>query len=246
MFRYVSLSLLAARGLLLVIIAVAWMAGILLNSRLQIAPQPCMLFSGLSLLSLIIFWRARNDRFILLLFLFVGLGAWRCAQTLPQYDAQSLARFMNTSTALDISGTVADEPKLQLRTRTLTINVNGIQNTGSSQWTTADGTIEVVTLFQGSSADDPYGANYGDDVEVSGKLQKPLPTSPGNVVASMTFPRITVSDTGGNSFNTIIVSIYQLRNQLAILIEQTLPQPEAALLVAIFLGLRTPALQPLA
>ena len=246
MFRYVSLSLLATRGLLLVIVAVAWMAGILLNSLLQMAPQSCLLFSGLSLLLLIIFWRARDDRFLLLLFLFVGLGAWRYGQTLPQYDPQSLVGFINSPTALVIRGMVADQPELQTRTRTLTISVNAIQNTENQQWITVDGSMEVVTLFQGSSADDPYGANYGDDVEISGKLQKPLSTSPGNVIASMAFPRITVSDTGGNTINTIIAPIYQLRNQLALLIEQALPQPEAAILIAIFLGLRTPALQPVA
>jgi competence protein ComEC len=55
----------------------------------------------------------------------------------------------------------------------------------------------------------------------------------------MAFPRIHVSATGGNPLLTFI---YRLRNQLATLIEQALPQPEAALLIGIFLGLRTPAL----
>jgi competence protein ComEC len=98
-------------------------------------------------------------------------------------------------------------------------------------------------LFNGPSAEDPYGANYGDSVQLQGKLQSPTPTSPKNVIASMGFPRIHVSATGGNA---IFAWIYHLRNQLATLIEQALPEPEAAILIAIFLGLRTPALHPLA
>jgi ComEC/Rec2-related protein len=125
----------------------------------------------------------------------------------------------------------------------LTINIDAVQTSKSTQWEKANGTIEVVTLFNGSSAEDPYGANYGDSVKLYGKLQSPPPTSPKKVIASMSFPRIYVSATDGNA---IIASIYHLRNQLATLIEQVLPQPEAALLVGIFLGLQTPALNLLA
>jgi competence protein ComEC len=243
MVRSVSLLLVATRGLLLVIVAGAWIAGIWLNSLLQMPQQPCLLFSGLSFLLLLIFWREQRDLLLLLVFLFIGLGAWRYAQTLPQYDPQSIEPFVGNSSSFSIQGTVVDEPKLQARTRTLTINANAIQYTGSSQWTTVDGTIEVVTLFQGSSPDDPYGANYGDSVEITGKLEPPASTSAKNIIASMAFPRIAVSNTGGDN---IIAAIYRLRNQLAIVIEQALPQPDAAILIAIFLGLHTPALNLLA
>ena len=138
---------------------------------------------------------------------------------------------------------VVDEPKVQTRTRLLMISVDAVQHTESAQWEKANGTIEVITLFNGPSAEDPYGANYGDSVKLYGKLQPPTPTSPKNVTESMSFPRIHVSATGGNA---LIAFIYHLRNQLAIQIEQALPQPEAALLIGIFLGLRTPALHLLA
>jgi ComEC/Rec2-related protein len=180
---------------------------------------------------------------LLLLFLFIGLGAWRYAQAQPQYDPQSLKPLVGNPSSLDLRGVVTDEPKLETRTRLLTISINGIQNKANAQWIPADGTIEVLTLFQSSSPEDPYGANYGDSVELTGKLLPPTRTSPKNVIASMNFPRIFVSDTGGNP---IIASIFHLRNQLAALIAQALPQPEAAIFIAIFLGLRTPALNILA
>ena len=237
------ISLLTTRGLLLVILAAAWMIGILIDSTLQLPPQLFLLLSGLTSLLLIIFWRQRPDRLLLLAVLFIALGAWRYAHAQPQYDPQSLQRFMRITSPLGVSGIVSDEPKLQGRTRLLTISVDAVQISKNSQWEKANGTIEVVTLFNGSSAEDPYGANYDDSVKLYGKLQWPISTSPKRIIARMGFPRIYVSATGGNA---IIAWIYHLRNQLATLIEQVLPQPEAALLIGIFLGLQTPALNLMA
>ena len=58
----------------------------------------------------------------------------------------------------------------------------------------------------------------------------------------MAFPLISVSQNEGNS---IIAFFYHLRVTLATILEQSLPQPEAALLIAILLSLRTPALKPI-
>ncbi len=240
MARLGNILLLANRGMLLVFLAVAWMAGILLDDLLQIEQPLCLLLSGCCLLLLIILWHEQRQRLLLLLCFCASLGAWRYAWARPQYDWK---RLINAKEVVSVRGTVADEPKLQTRTRLLIISVDAVQRKGSSQWEHADGTIEVIALYQGSSADDPYGANYGDSVQLRGKLQPPTPTSPKNVIASMGFPRIHVSATGGNA---LIASIYRLRNQLAMLIEQALPQPEAALLIGIFLGLSTPSLNLLA
>ncbi len=243
MARLGNILLLASRGMLLVFLAVAWMAGILLDDLLQIEPLLCLLLSGCCLLLLMLCWHEQRQRLLLLLCLCASLGAWRYAWAQPQYDPQSVQRWINAKEVLSIRGTVADEPKLQTRTRLLIISVDAVQRNGSSQWEHADGTIEVITLYQGSSPDDPYGANYGDSVKLQGKLQPSTQTSPKNIVASMGFPRIHVSATGGNPLLTFI---YHLRNQLATLIEQALPQPEAALLIGIFLGLSTPSLNLLA
>ena len=233
------------RGLLLVFLAIAWITGIFINSILPVPPQICLTLSALLLLLLILLWHTQRPRLLLLLLFCITLGAWRYAQAQPQYDPHSIYPLLCITPAptLNLRGTVTDEPKLQTRTRTLIITLNAIQNPTSKQWENVDSTIEVVTLFQGPSSDDPYGANLGDRVELQGKLQPPAPISPKNVIASMNFPRIHVSATGGN---TLLAFIYHLQNRLAMQIEQALPQPEAALLIGIFLGLRTPALSLLA
>lgn len=94
----------------------------------------------------------------------------------------------------------------------------------------------------GSTLDDPYAAHYGDSVEIQGTLQPSSPTSGPDIFASMSFPRLTINQSGGNP---VIAALYRLRVYLATLITRLLPQPMAALLIAIVLSLRTPALKPL-
>jgi predicted membrane metal-binding protein len=120
------------------------------------------------------------------------------------------------------------------------VTVNAISFNNGSTWQDAHGQIEVGIL--GSTLDNPYGPNYGDNVEVQGKLQPPYPHHSPEVLASMAFPRINTTGTTGNP---IIAKLFQLRLKLASIIEQSLPQPMAALLIAIVLSLQTPAMKPL-
>src|SRR6266581_2248435 len=155
-------------------------------------------------------------------------------------DPQAISAFIGAN-KLQVQGTVADEPKLQGRSRLLLITVSSVSTNGGSSWQDAHGQLEAKT--PGLLIEDPYGANYGDAVELQGKLQVPLPYSPPGIFASMVFPLISVSSSGGNH---IIAALYHLRVMLAGIIAQSLPQPEAAVLVAILLGLPTLTLKPLA
>ena len=224
------------RGLALVLIAGAWVAGILLDA---IAPLPALaLLMGAGAALLFLFPLSHNPqgRLIMLLLTCLFLGAYR--YTLSANDPKAITPSISGS--VTIQGTVSDEPKVQGRSRTLVISVTQILKTGNTSWQDADGQLAVQTL--GTLIEDPYGANYGDDVEVQGKLQAPPPTSTPNIFASMAFPRITVNQNEGNP---VIAFFYHLRVTLATIIEQSLPQPAAALLIAILLSLRTPALKPL-
>src|SRR5581483_7924524 len=92
--------------------------------------------------------------------------------------------------------------------------------------------------------------------ELSGKLQSPTmsspcgnlqssTTSPPGIFATMAFPRVTVRRSEENLFSNILAFFYHLRVTLASTIARALPEPEAALLIAIVLGLRTPDLNSL-
>src|SRR5579883_2522194 len=176
-------------GLLLVVIAGAWLVGILVASTFAslLSPLPLLFGSGCVGALVLFFLKDARWRWALLLLLCLLLGAWRYTIALPQNDAQSIAAYIGTTT-LRVQGTVADEPTVTEHTRSLVITVNEVSKDDGYQWEDTDGQIAIQTLS--TSIDDPYGANYGDTVEVQGKLvAAPSYVSPG-IFASMSFPRV--------------------------------------------------------
>ena len=230
-------------GLELVAGAAAWLAGSLLESLVSswvLIPAFALLAGACAaLLWLIPLWRDSQARLIMFIILWLLLGAWRYAITSPTGDPQAISAFIGTG-KVEVRGTVADEPKLSGKIRLLPISVSSVSKNGGTTWQDAHGQMEALTL--GGEIENPYGPNYGDNVELQGKLQPPTPHSSPAIFASMAFPRISVTSSAGNP---IIATLYHLRTTLATLISQSLPQPEAALLIAILLSLHTSALKPL-
>jgi competence protein ComEC len=226
-----SLGLVAAVG--------AWITGIVLESYLSIPP---LLLLGTAILVLIfamLSWKHIVTRFVVILLLCIAAGAWRYTNVLPDSDPQSIVHAIGSST-VEIQGTVTDEPRLSARTRLLTVEVDQISFQQNSSWQPAHGIIEVQTM--GTQLEDDYGANYGDMVTLQGKLTAPSIYSLHGTQAEMSFPRVEVNQNVGNP---IIAFLYHLRARYATIIAQTLPQPMAALLTAIVLGLHTPDLAAL-
>jgi ComEC/Rec2-related protein len=239
------------RGLMLGALALAWLAGSVLASFFFASSfqSPYLPFVGWVLLvgagiALLFIWLLRRDRqgmLIMLLLLCALLGAWRYAIALPGQDPQAISAFIGNS-QLSIRGQVVDEPELQGwgSSRVFIVAASTVSRDGGTNWLAAHGQLEVVT--RGTTIDDPYGANYGDQVELTGKVQPPTPSTPVGVFASMALPLISVQ----SGDNSLLARLYHLRVSLATLLAQLLPQPEAALLIAILLGLRTPELKPYA
>jgi competence protein ComEC len=254
-------------GYALVAIAVAWLVGIWLASWLvqdtsMLAMQYIPIFNfiipfnaafagaGISGLLVVVFYQDRPTRFAMLLALCACLGALRYSLAWPNNDPHSITAFIGSS-SLEVRGSVVDEPLVEVRTRLMLIDANAVSTDGGNSWQDVDGQIEVRTLD--TTLEDPYGPNYGDDVELQGKLQllqlqsmcieDAAETSgyPG-IFTSMLFPHISVTSPGGNP---VLAFLYHVRATLATIIERALPQPAAALLIAIVLGLSTPALVPL-
>ncbi len=227
------------QGLTLVVMTCAWLAGILLASWLLLPSFALLIGAGAAVVLVMLLWRDGQGRLIMLIILCLLLGAWRYASVSPVNDPHAISAFIGAG-KLAVRGSVVAEPALQGHSRVLLVEVSSESNHGGNSWQDAHGQIQVRT--SGALIEDPYGANYGDNVELQGKLQSPGPYTPPGVFAAMAFPRISVDSTGGNP---IIAALFHLRVKLAGIIAQSLPQPEAALLIAILLGLRTPALEPL-
>lgn len=229
------------QGLTLVIVTCAWLVGILLDaqfySQLHLSSSDLLIGAAVALVLVLLLWR--HARLSTLIILCLLLGAWRYSSVSPINDPQAISAFISAD-KLAVRGTVVTEPTLQGRSRVLLIEVNSVSNNAGKSWQDAHGRMEARTLD--TLIEDPYAANYGDSVELHGRLQMPQSYSPPGVFADMAFPRISVKSTGGNP---ILAALYSLRVVLANIIAQSLPQPVAALLIAIALGLRTPALKPL-
>ena len=193
-------------------------------------------WSPRAVISAILFWRDNRWRLVSLVILWLLLGAWRFAIASPVGDLQSINSFIGAS-KLEIRGTVADDPKILDRSRLLIVTVNAISINNGSSWQDAHGQIEVQML--GAPLDNPYGPNYGDSVEMQGKVQPPFPHQSPEVLASLTYPRLNIVGSAGNP---IITTLLHLRLALASVITQSLPQPMAALLIAILLSHLPPSL----
>ncbi len=224
-------------GPLLVCLTCSWLSGIFLSSYLVL---PSLLFVGaffVVLLLLIAFWSNATGRLLLLLLLCFLAGAGRYAQNSPINDPNNIMHKIGSS--VEIQGTISDEPKSQGRLRTLHLAVSQVSSNGGLTWYEAHGVVALQTL--GLTIEDPYGANYGDSVSASSTLQPPTPHSAINIVASMTFPKISVLQPA----NTLLAWLYHLRIVLSNVADRALSQPYAALLIVLLLSLRTPSLTPL-
>ena len=227
------------RGYILIVVAVAAMSGILLDSWLLLPQYVLLIGAAIALACAILFWRESRRMLVLLFILWLLLGAWRYAIASPIGDPQAISAFTGVG-KVELRGTVADDPKLLERSRLLLIAVSNISVDGGSSWHDAHGQIEAQ--IPEASIDNPYGPNYSDNVEIQGKVQPPFPHHTPEVLASMTFPRLNIVGSAGNP---VIAAFLHLRLFLASIITQSLPQPMAALLIAILLSLQTPALKPL-
>ncbi|HEV2580642.1 MAG TPA: ComEC/Rec2 family competence protein, partial [Ktedonobacteraceae bacterium] len=235
------------RGLMLVAATGVCLAGILLEAGMQAAlpawgsvPAFVLLIgAGAACAGVAACWRNRRARLVALLAACALLGAWRYATVSPVANPAALRAFIGTK-SLEVMGNIADEPRLEGRSSLLVIDAQQISFNQGRSWQDAHGQLEVLIL--GNLLDDPYSPRYGDTVEAQGALQAPSPNSSPEIFASMTFPRLSIQQSGGNPF---IAALYQLRTMLALIIERSLPQPMAALLIALVLSLRTPSLLPL-
>ena len=227
------------RGFALVLVALAWQAGILLDAWTYFPPFALLTGATVCLLSAVVCWRSSRIRLIALLACLLLLGAWRYALVSPVGDHSAISTFIGAK-KLQLTGSVTDEPKLQAHSRLLLVSVNTLSLDNGVTWQNTRGLVDVQ--MPGNTLNDPYGAQYGDSVELQGNLQPPSPTSGPNIFASMIFPRLAIIQSGGNP---LIAALYRLRIYLATIITRLLPQPMAALLIAIVLSLRTPALKPL-
>src|SRR5579883_3221478 len=226
-------------GLLLVVLVCGWLAGLLLASW-SAFPQADALLAALLALGISgIGWRRPLVRTVGLGLLCLCLGMWRYTLASPAGDPHAVRTFIG-SDRVKLQAIVADEPRLESHSTLLTISTQRISLDGGQSWREISGEMQVQTLD--ASFDDPYAPRYGDTIALTGRLTAPPSSTTPEIQAGMAFPTLSIMARGGNP---LLGFLYQARTALAGILMQALPQPCAALLVALFLSLRTPPLRPL-
>ncbi|MBA2679957.1 MAG: hypothetical protein H0U76_16365 [Ktedonobacteraceae bacterium] len=107
----------------------------------------------------------------------------------------------------------------------------------SNQRQTASGTVQLFAAGLASQ----FAPDYGDTVEFTAPLRPPAHAPPGIDADAGAPQRLTILARGGG--NPILAALYRLRTVLAGGLTSALPAPEAALLIGILLGLKTPTLR---
>ena len=79
------------RGFILIMIAIAWLSGILLESWLPLPQLALLMGAAIALACVILFWRDSRLMLVSLVILWLLLGAWRYAITSPADDPQSIS-----------------------------------------------------------------------------------------------------------------------------------------------------------
>nr|BBH90951.1 hypothetical protein KTC_57020 [Thermosporothrix sp. COM3] len=225
------------RGLTLVLLAGAWHIGLFAASFVGLPAPLFLLALGVLFASIVLCWRFPLYWLLFACCFCLFLGMWRYTTAIQHDNPYVLTNYLKQSVSL--RGIVVDEPRLHERSRTLIVIVNQLSEDDGQTWHETRG--KIIIQLRAIALNDPYIASYGDSLELRGKLQLPFTHSP-DIQASMSFPRIMVRD---EESNILLKTLYQWRMHLVHILLQTLPQPEASLLVALLLNVRLPELQPL-
>ncbi len=240
-------------GYALVALVAAWLTGIGLQSSVSLVSRlPIAVWIAGALIWLLLALVCRmalsrlpvrtslgSIRLLLgaaLLALGLCTGGARSALATAASDANTLTVYATGGT-LHVQGDVLDEPVLYAGYRTLTLDVQQISRDGT-HWQPASGRIAADI----SGADSWYAPTYGDTISTTGKL-KPIAAggTPSTLVARLTGARARVVARGGG--NPVFTWLFALRVRMAQALEHAVPEPEAALLIGIVLGLKTPMLR---
>jgi competence protein ComEC len=221
----------------LVRIAVAWMAGIALAKSF---PIPWQIWAALGFLALLflILWRdvARVRRGAIYA-LILTLGAARLLLALPRFDADSLA-FYNDTGAVELEGVVVGDP--DEREGYVNLRVRG------ERLTLPDGSVHTVKGLALVKAERYPPRHYGDRILVRGELETPP------VLAGFSYSdylarqgihslirRARVTLLAEKQASPFLYWLFAFKRHAHAVIASILPEPQAALLTGILLGVDT-------
>lgn len=220
--------------MIVVILGIAWLAGIWLASILEWSITTWLILGGIGFVSGLLLRRQPTFRLLLMAVAVGCLGAVRFVTAVPTIDANHIATYNNTG-PITLTGLVVDEPAIFDKSINLRVDADSIHfPDGSSQAVTGTAMVRV-----GRFPLIPYGTR----LQLTGELETPPDDGEFNyraylarqgVHSLMARPKLTILADGAG--NPIYHAIYAIKARAQETITALLPNPHAALLSGILLG----------
>jgi len=226
----------------LVYLSLAWLFGIYLASRAAFPAHLFLLISLVPLLALIVGRRHQRVRVLSSLMLSLCLGAARYQVARPEARLSALATYNDHGPVL-IQGTVVAYPDVRATSINLRVRVRRLRllEVPESQagWRDVDGLVLVQTARYPEWS-------YGDELEINGLLERPPELEDFSYrdylarqgIASI-MRRAQVMRLAQGKGSPFYAVLYGLRAQAQRVIASILPEPQAALLMGILLGVQS-------
>lgn len=226
----------------LIYLALAWIAGLLLAAG-NPGSSMTILWFGLVLLALLNIWLTRKDktqRWYMLALVAFTLGGLR-ATFIP--TTSDIVAYHNSG-GLTIEGVIVSEPDLRDDRVQMQVSAEFISRAGSTT------PVQGLVLVQAARS---QTVRYGDRIQATGTLIFPAEMDTfsyadylGRAGVFSIMPNAAIEVLSGGHGSPLLAAMYDLKSRAHTIIQTHLPDPAAALLSGIILGLERgipPALQ---
>ena len=218
----------------LILVAIAWIAGIVITHQLQLPVSVLRALIAAGVAGVVATWRLDRNRLVAALALVAALGGWRYTLAQPPTDDRRLS-YYNDAGDTSLRGFVSAEPSIRDRYTQLEISALKIEH--GDEWRPVRGRLVL---------DVPHYPEfeYGDSLLVTGRLETPP------VLDDFSYKEYLASR-GVHSLvrraQVTVLSerrrwsfarwVYGQKKALRGVLESILPDPDAGLLSGILLGL---------
>jgi len=220
----------------LLYLTLAWLGGIIAGSILAVSPDVAILAGFLPLILGLFGRKRRWVRLLAVCALVFLAGLIRYRMSLPQTTPATISYYVDQG-RMTLGAVVTEEPDVRDRYTNLRLQVYQVRV--GERWRPVTGLIQATVPRFPAYA-------YGDNLELTGLLELP-PTfeefsyrdylARQGVYALMRLPRVVLLRQGeGNPF---LALLYGFKARLQGIIAQALPEPHAALLMGILLGIKS-------
>ena len=174
-----------------------------------------------------------------LMVVFLSLGAIRFQINQPKITPDFVSYYNDLGTITTIEGVVTEPPDVRETYNNLRVNAEGIQQAGQSQLIPVRGVLLVRLPRE-------VTYNYGDRIQLQGKLQTPPENEDFSyrdylanhgIYSYLPYPATQLIETGQG--NPITAGLYAFRQKAEDEVYSLFPDPEASLLSGILLGVET-------